>query len=61
MEKSLRPLHDEQAERFEVLVDELLPPLRVVNWRLTEEEVFELAVRVAAYSLAGESFVWGES
>jgi hypothetical protein len=60
MERSSEPLVTERSARFEVLVDELLPPLRALSPYLAAEALLELAVHVAAYRLADTRFVWGE-
>jgi hypothetical protein len=60
MERTSVPLSDERSARFEVLVDELLPPLRALSPFLTDETLLELAVHVAAYRLADTRFVWAE-
>jgi hypothetical protein len=60
MEQSSEPLVAERSARFEVLVEELLPPLRALSPYLTAETLLELAVHVAAYRLADTRFVWAE-
>jgi hypothetical protein len=60
MEQSFEPLVAERSARFEVLVEELLPPLRALSPYLTAETLLELAVHVAAYRLADTRFVWAE-
>jgi hypothetical protein len=60
MERTSIPLSDERSARFEVLVDELLPPLRALSPFLPDETLLELAVHVAAYRLADTRFVWAE-
>jgi hypothetical protein len=60
MKRSSDPLETERSARFEVLVDELLPPLRALSPYLTAETLLELAVHVAAYRLADTRFVWAE-
>ena len=60
MERSPEPLVTERSARFEVLVEELLPPLRALSPYLTSETLLELAVHVAAYRLADTRFVWAE-
>jgi hypothetical protein len=60
MERSSGPLVTERSARFEVMVEELLPPLRALSPYLTAETLLELAVHVAAYRLADTRFVWAE-
>jgi hypothetical protein len=60
MERTSEPLATERSARFEVLVEELLPPLRALSPYLTAETLLELAVHVAAYRLADTRFVWAE-
>jgi hypothetical protein len=59
MESLRHPLAIERA-RFDVLVDELLPPLRSAHPDLSVELLLESAIRIAACRLAGEHFVWTE-
>jgi hypothetical protein len=59
MEPSYDSLADERA-RFDVLVDELLPPLRAAHPDLSVELLLGSALRIAACRLAGENFVWAE-
>jgi hypothetical protein len=54
------PRADERAVRFEVLVEELLPSLRVAYPDFSDEVLLESAVRIAACRLAGEDFVWAD-
>ena len=54
------PRADERAERFDVLVSELLPSLRAAYPDYSDEVLLESAVRIAACRLAGEEFVWAE-
>jgi hypothetical protein len=49
---------DERAARFDVLVAELLPSLRVAYPDYSEEVLLESAIRIAACRLAGDEFVW---
>jgi hypothetical protein len=59
MERQLDPLTDERA-RYDVLVDELLPSLRSAHPEFSVELLLESAIRIAAFRLAGENFVWIE-
>ena len=59
MEPLLHPLANERA-RYDVLVDELLPPLRSAHPEFSVELLLESAIRIAAFRLAGENFVWTE-
>ena len=54
------PLETEREERFAELVRELMPALRAHHPESSAEEVLESAIRVAAYRLSEEGFVWVE-
>ena len=60
MQDPINPGADERAERFDVLVNELLPSLRTAYPDYSDEVLLESAVRIAACRLAGEEFVWVE-
>ena len=53
-------LATERAQRFEEMVKDLAPRVRLLNPELTDEAVMEAAVRMAAYRLHDEEFVWVE-
>ncbi len=50
----------ERAQRFDELVRDLRPRVRILHPRLTDEEVMETTVRMAALRLQHEEFVWVE-
>jgi hypothetical protein len=53
-------LATDRAQRFEEMVQDLTPRVRLLNPTLTDEAVMEAAVRMAAYRLHDEDFVWVE-
>jgi hypothetical protein len=53
-------LATERARRFEEIVRDLVPRVRLLSPTLTDEAVMEAAVRMAAYRLQDEDFVWVE-
>jgi hypothetical protein len=53
-------LATDRAQRFEAMVKDLAPRVRLLNPTLTDEAVMEAAVRMAAYRLQDEDFVWVE-
>jgi hypothetical protein len=59
MDRSTAP-HSDWAARFDALVNEVLVPIRAAKPSLSTEEIYELAVRAAAYRLAQQGFVWSE-
>lgn len=58
MQPLFEPLAEPRAARFDILVDELLPRLRIAYPEFPDEMLRESAIRIAINWLAGEGFVW---